>query len=89
MATRDEIQIALRIIGEINRQARELRNDAYDVVVMNGQLDNLVADTDKRQKVINGLNGLGVNLTELNDERNSIKALAQYVLDNIPEETKF
>jgi len=88
MANRDSIQIALKVIEQINTTTIILRRAAENVTGILNSIESFTADNDKKDILIEGLQALDINLADLNSDKNTIKSTATGVLNNIPELTE-
>lgn len=88
MATLNENQLAVNVINKINSMINTLGSISISLDSQLTLLDNLIADNDKKNKLVSGLSGLGLVVTELNSIRNTLRTIQQYIEANKPELTE-
>ena len=89
MATRDSIQISIKVINEVNRMSTILRSAAESVLAISSNIDGLIAIQDKLDILTEGLTALGVNISNLNSDKTGMVNMANNIKNNIPELTDF
>jgi len=88
MADSNSINLALSVIDRINNVKRSLRSVAESTRAVLSEIDSLLVNTEKKAILVDGLAGLSADANALKTEKDSLAAIAQSVLDGVPELTK-
>ena len=84
MADRVEIKLAIDTIALINRMGETLRSAADTTINQQNDRLNAIIDGGANQtKLVNGLTALGIDVGDLNTDRNAMISAAQHIMDNI------
>ena len=86
MATREEIGLALDVIRMVNQMGRAIRSSAQGALSnRNAKIQAIIDNPTKQALLVSGLTALGVSVSALNADRNTMAAACQGILDNVPE----
>jgi len=88
MANNDSIQYALSRIQILNDAIRSLRSVAQSTASQLSILDSSIVNQEKKDILIDGLEGLSVDAVEMKTRKDSLQSVCQYVLDNVEELTQ-
>ena len=89
MADRDGIQVAIKVMNDVNSMCTMMLTAADRVIEVASNIDGLVAVQAKKDKLIEGLTALGVDLTALNTDKTTAVNAANAVKSAVQELTKY
>ncbi len=88
MANSDSYQLARSVVDTINSVKRSKRSMAELHRSQLSEVDSVIVNPAKKAILVDGLVALGIDANELKAEMDTLVAVNQHVLDNVPELTK-